>query len=58
MENDANLAALAESVIGEGKAYDYVQYLTVSTGLGAGLVINKKFLLVLMALQMKLLIVV
>lgn len=58
LENDANLAALAESVIGEGKAYDYVQYLTVSTGLGAGLVINKKFLLVLMALQMKLLIVV
>ena len=42
LENDANLAALAESVIGEGKAYDYVQYLTVSTGLGAGLVINKK----------------
>ena len=42
MENDANLAALAESIIGEGKAYDYVQYLTVSTGLGAGLVINKK----------------
>ena len=27
--NDANLAALAESVIGEGKDYDYVQYLTV-----------------------------
>ena len=42
LENDANLAALAESVIGEGKAYDFVQYLTVSTGLGAGLVINKK----------------
>lgn len=42
LENDANLAALAESVIGEGKAYNFVQYLTVSTGLGAGLVINKK----------------
>lgn len=42
LENDANLAALAESVIGEGKDYDYVQYLTVSTGLGAGLVMHKK----------------
>lgn len=42
LENDANLAALAEAVIGEGKEYRFVQYLTVSTGLGAGLVINKK----------------
>lgn len=42
LENDANLAALAEAIIGEGKKYNIVQYLTVSTGLGAGLVINKK----------------
>lgn len=42
LENDANLAALAEAVIGEGKEYNIVQYLTVSTGLGAGLVMNKK----------------
>lgn len=42
LENDANLAALAEAIIGEGKDYNIVQYLTVSTGLGAGLVINKK----------------
>ena len=42
LENDANLAALAEAVIGEGKDSNIVQYLTVSTGLGAGLVINKK----------------
>lgn len=42
LENDANLAALAEAVIGEGKDYKIVQYLTVSTGLGAGLVMNKK----------------
>lgn len=42
LENDANLAALAEAWIGEGKDYNIVQYLTVSTGLGAGLVINKK----------------
>ena len=37
LENDANLAALAE-----GKDSNIVQYLTVSTGLGAGLVINKE----------------
>lgn len=42
LENDANLAALAESVIGEGKDYHLVQYLTISTGLGAGLVSDKK----------------
>ena len=42
LENDANLAALAEAVIGEGKEYPVVQYLTISTGVGAGLVINRK----------------
>ena len=42
LENDANLATLAESVIGQGKDYRYVQFLTVSTGLGSGLVIDKK----------------
>lgn len=42
LENDANLAALAEAVIGEGKDYRYVQFLTVSTGLGSGQVIDKK----------------
>lgn len=41
LENDANLACLAEAVIGQGKEYDYVQFLTVSTGLGSGLVIHK-----------------
>lgn len=42
LENDANLAALAEAVVGEGKDYDYVQFLTVSTGLGSGQVIRRK----------------
>lgn len=42
LENDANLAGLAEAVIGEGKNYRYVQFLTVSTGLGSGQVIDKK----------------
>lgn len=45
LDNDANLAGLAEAVIGEGKDCNIVQYLTVSTGLGAGLVINKKIYL-------------
>lgn len=42
LENDANLAALAEAVVGEGKDYRYVQFLTVSTGLGSGQVIDKQ----------------
>lgn len=42
LENDANLACLAEAVLGQGKGYSYVQFLTISTGLGSGLVINKK----------------
>lgn len=42
LENDANLAALAEAVIGQGKDYRYVQFLTVSTGLGSGQVIDKE----------------
>lgn len=45
LENDANLAGLAEAVIGEGKEYRYVQFLTVSTGLGAGFVIDRKIYL-------------
>lgn len=42
LENDSNLAGLAEAVVGEGKDYNYVQFFTVSTGLGAGFVINKE----------------
>ena len=42
LENDANLACLAEAVLGQGKDYSYVQFLTISTGLGSGLVIDKK----------------
>lgn len=42
LNNDANLACLAEAVIGEGKGYRFVQYFTVSTGLGAGFVIDKE----------------
>lgn len=42
LENDANLAGLAEAVIGEGRNCHIVQFLTISTGLGAGFIIDKK----------------
>lgn len=45
LNNDANLAALAEAVAGEGKNHRYVQFLTVSTGLGAGFVVDKEIYL-------------
>ena len=41
LENDANLAALAEATVGKGKGKRYVQFLTISTGVGSGLVIDK-----------------
>ena len=40
LENDANLACLAEACVGQGKDYRYVSFLTVSTGVGAGLCID------------------
>ncbi len=40
LENDANLAALAEAVVGLGANHKSVQYLTISTGIGSGLVVN------------------
>ncbi|MGL4623943.1 MAG: ROK family protein [Culicoidibacterales bacterium] len=40
IENDANLAALAEALVGAGNGQPIVQFITVSTGVGAGLVIN------------------
>lgn len=42
LENDANLAALAEATIGQGKNLRYVQFITVSTGIGSGFVIDKE----------------
>lgn len=42
LENDANLAALAEAMVGQGKGLRYVQFLTISTGIGSGLIINKE----------------
>lgn len=40
LENDANLAGLAEAVVGAGKGKHLVQFLTISTGIGAGFCMN------------------
>lgn len=42
LENDANAAALAEAAFGAGKGLDNFIYLTVSTGIGSGIIINRK----------------
>ena len=40
MENDANLGALAEYTVGAGQGASPLIYLTISTGIGGGLVID------------------
>ena len=42
LDNDANCLALAEAVFGQGKKYENVIGITLGTGLGGGIVINKK----------------
>jgi glucokinase len=42
MDNDANAAALGELVFGAGRGCRHLIYVTVSTGIGAGLVIDGK----------------
>ena len=42
VNNDANCFALAEAIYGKGKDFDNVLGITLGTGLGTGLVINKK----------------
>ena len=44
LENDANCAALAESVIGVGKGADPLVYVTISTGVGCGIIVDGKIL--------------
>ena len=41
LENDAALAGLGEAVIGAGKDYEIVGYMTVSTGVGGARITNK-----------------
>jgi glucokinase len=40
VDNDANVAALGEATFGAGKGYNPVLYLTLGSGVGAGLVID------------------
>ena len=40
LENDANASALAEWRFGGGRGYEIVLYMTMSTGIGGGLVVN------------------
>ena len=40
IENDANASALAEFRFGGGRGYNAVLYMTMSTGIGGGIVIN------------------
>lgn len=42
IDNDANVAGLAEAVLGAGKGYPIVYYTTISTGIGGALVVNGK----------------
>ena len=42
VDNDGNLAALAEHELGAGRGYDNLIYAELSTGIGGGLILNGK----------------
>lgn len=42
LENDANAAALGETLFGAGRDVDHLIYITISTGIGSGIIINRK----------------
>lgn len=44
LENDTNAAALCESVMGQGRGCEMVAYVTISTGVGCGLVYRGRIL--------------
>lgn len=43
--NDANVAALAETVLGAARGYRHVIFITVSTGIGGGIIYDGRLLL-------------
>ncbi|MBN2471211.1 MAG: ROK family protein [Anaerolineae bacterium] len=45
IENDANVAALAEVQVGAGRGHRHAVYITVSTGIGSGIVIDGELFL-------------
>jgi len=44
LDNDANLAALGEWTIGAGQGHQHLIYLTISTGIGSGIIIDGRLL--------------
>jgi glucokinase len=42
LENDANVAALGEALKGAGRNYEHIFYITLGSGVGAGMIINGK----------------
>jgi glucokinase len=42
LDNDANAQAIGEYKFGAGKGFDDMIFLTISTGIGAGMILNKK----------------
>jgi glucokinase len=40
IENDANVAALAEATHGSGKGYERVFYITIGSGIGGGMIVD------------------
>jgi len=44
LENDANLAAVGEWYYGAGRGHHHLIYLTISTGIGGGVIINDQLL--------------
>ena len=54
MGNDADLAALAENRFGAGRDVDSLVYITISTGIGGGMIFDDRFSLVVMVWVVKL----
>lgn len=44
IDNDANVAGLAEAILGAGSDNDIVYYITHSTGIGGALIVDKKII--------------